>query len=430
MRIKSIKSIIAACLSIVGVALSFDSRADVVTDWNQIMLTALVTANLSPIVAIRAAAIVQTSVYDAVNGIQRRYAPYYVAPDAPRGASVRAAAIEAAYASLVKLFPAQKPAFDAQWAASLASITDDGEFEHSESIARGLAWGQSVADAIVAWRSMDGFTPAPPPFLGGTAVGQWRPTAPAFLPGAGPQFAYMTPWAMTSPSQFHPAGPPALTSDAYTADFNEVKLMGSIGSAARTADQTLFARFWASDSPAGFWDRAAVVVGAARQTTLSENARLLALVNIALADASIACWEAKYTYVFWRPITAIRLADTDGNPATDLDVTWTPLLITPAFPEYPAGHSTASGAAAAVLAAYFGDDTRFALESPGMPGVVRLYLSFSAASDEVNDARVFAGIHFRTACEVGQAMGRNLATYILANFFQPLHGNHRGQNTH
>ncbi|PYI88531.1 MAG: chemotaxis protein CheB, partial [Verrucomicrobia bacterium] len=367
------KSLIATSLALVSLASSPSSRADVVTDWNHIMLAALVTANLSPIVADRAAAIVQTSVYDAVNGIQPRYAPYHVAPGALPGASVRAAVVEAAYEALVKLFPMQKPAFDVQWAASLAAITDDGEFEDSESIARGLAWGQSVADAIVAWRSMDGFTPPPPPFLGGTAVGQWRPTPPPFLPGAGPQFAYMTPWAMTSPAQFHPAGPPALTNDAYAADFNEVKLMGSIGSAARTADQTLFARFWASDSPVGFWDRAAVAVGAARHTTLSENARLLALLNIAMADANIACWEAKYTYVFWRPITAIRLADTDGNPATDLDVTWTPLLITPAFPEYPGGHSTASGVAAAILAAYYGDDTAFPLESPGMPGVVRYY---------------------------------------------------------
>ena len=180
-----IKSIIAAGLSILGVAVSFNSRADVVTDWNQIMLNALVTAKLSPIVAIRAAAIVQSSVYDAVNGIQRRFVAYHVAPEAPPGASVRAASIEAAYEALVKLFPAQKPAFDAQGAASLAAITDDEEFEHSESIARGLAWGHSVADAIVAWRSTDGLTPSPPPFLGGTAVGQWRPTAPAFCPEPG-----------------------------------------------------------------------------------------------------------------------------------------------------------------------------------------------------------------------------------------------------
>src|SRR5437667_10478208 len=169
-----VKPLIVTSLALVSLASSPSSRADVVTDWNHIMLAALVTANLSPIVADRAAAIVQTSVYDAVNGIQPRYAPYHVAPGALPGASVRAAAVEAAYEALVKLFPTQKPAFDVQWAASLAAITDDGEFEDSESIARGLAWGQSVADAIVAWRSMDGFTPPPPPFLGGTAVGQWR----------------------------------------------------------------------------------------------------------------------------------------------------------------------------------------------------------------------------------------------------------------
>ena len=404
------------------------TRGDVVTDWDQIMVSSLVEADPSPIVAIRAAAIVQTAVYDAVNGIERRYAPYHVQPAAPPGASVRAAAIAAAHETLISLFPSQQQTLDAAMLASLAGITVDADFQGSQSIARGLAWGKSVADDIISWRNTDGFVPAPAPFLGGTAPGEWRPTPPAFLPGAGPQFAYMTPWAMTSPAQFHPDAPPALTSDTYTRDFEEVRSSGSINSPLRTPDQTLFAQFWQSDSPAGFWNRAAVAVGAERNTTLSENARLLALLNIAMADAVIACWEAKYSYVFWRPITAIRLADTDGNPATEPDPAWTPLLITPNFPEYPAGHATSSGAATAVLAAFYGDDTCFSLQSPTMPGVTRYYSSFSRASDEVDDARVFGGIHFRNSCEVGQRMGRELAAYILANFLQPVHG--RGKAHH
>jgi len=197
-------------------------RADVVTDWNQIMAQTVLAAKTSPLVTTRVVAIVQAAVFDAVNGIERRYTPIHVQPGAPRGASRRAAAIQAAYATLVTLYPAQKDTLDAQRTASLQTITDDGDFEDSRSISRGIAWGQTVADAIIAWRNTDGFTPAPPPFLGGDAVGEWRPTPPGFLPGAGPQFATMTPWVIAAPNQFRPAGPTAPASDQYAADFNEV----------------------------------------------------------------------------------------------------------------------------------------------------------------------------------------------------------------
>ncbi len=206
--------------------------ADEVTDWNGIMLQAAHDAvpPTSPLVMTRVAAIVQASVFDAVNGIERRYTPIHVAPAAPPGASRRAAAIQAAYASLVRLYPSQKSTFDTKLADSLAAIADEEADEHSESIARGVEWGQTVADAIWAWRSADGFTPPPPPFLGGLAVGQWRPTPPAFLPGAGPQFATMATWVIESASQFRPAGPPDLASARYAADFTETKTMGSLSS--------------------------------------------------------------------------------------------------------------------------------------------------------------------------------------------------------
>jgi len=232
----------------------------------------------------------------------------------------------------------------------------------------------------------------------------------------------MTPWAIESPSQFRPAGPPALTSAQYTTDFNETKSMGSLSSPIRTADQTLASLFWNSSSADYFWDTVAVALGAERHTTLSENARLLALVNIAIADAAIACWDAKYHYVFWRPVTAIPLADTDGNPDTLADPTWVPLFATPNFPEYPSGHSEFSGAAATVLASYFGEGTSFTVDSNVTLGVVRSFSSFSAALDELQDARVFAGIHFRAACVDGQAAGTALANYILENSLQPVHG--------
>ncbi len=398
------------------------ARADEVTDWNKIMFeAALVPPATSPIVMTRVAAIVQASVFDAVNGIERRYTPVHVDPAAPPGASRRAAAVQAAYAALVRLYPAQKNALDEKLADSLAAISSGPAAENSESIARGIDWGQTVADAIWAWRSTDGFAPPPPPFLGGTNVGEWRPTPPGFLPGAVPQFAYMTPWAISSPSQFRPAGPPALASARYATVFNETKSMGSISSSLRTADQTLASRFWASTSANYLWNSVAVGLGAERHNTLSENARLLALLNIAMADAAIACWDAKYHYVFWRPVTAIPLAATDGNPDTTEDPSWAPLLTTPNHPEYPSAHSTVSGAAATVLADFFGEETSFSVDSDVMIGVLRSFSSFSAAQDEVKDARIFAGIHYRSSCDDGQATGTAVAGYALANSLQPVH---------
>ncbi|PYU23514.1 MAG: hypothetical protein DMG30_11420 [Acidobacteria bacterium] len=230
----------------------------------------------------------------------------------------------------------------------------------------------------------------------------------------------MTPWVIASPSQFRPAGPPALTSATYTTVFNETKLTGSLTSPSRTSDQTVFSRFWNSSTASYYWDQVAVSLGE-RHTSLSENARLLALVNVAMADAGIGCWEAKYHYVFWRPVTAIPLAATDANPATIADPGWTPLLITPNFPEYPSGHSCVSSAAATVLEDYFGDKS-FSVTSDVMVGVVRFFASFSDALDEIKDARVFAGIHFRTACDDGQILGTQVANYVLGRLTERKRG--------
>jgi hypothetical protein len=221
-----------------------------------------------------------------------------------------------------------------------------------------------------------------------------------------------------------------LASPQYAADLNETEAMGSATSSTRTIDQTLYARFWQSTSPADFWDPVATNLSAERHLTLSENARLLALLNMGLADAVIGCWDAKYTYSFWRPVTAIPLAGSDGNPATTADPTWTPLIVTPPFPEYPSAHSCVSGAAARILAGYFGEDTQFSVASDGMPGVVRYFSSFSSALDEVKNARVFGGIHFRTACNDGQTLGRAVGDYILGHALLPIHGNREGQVQH
>jgi hypothetical protein len=390
-------------------------RADEVTDWHEHMLVALGKAGLRPPVSTREAALVSAAVFDSVNGIERRYDPIFVPAVAPRGASKRAAAVQAAYVVLLSRFPTQADDLNAKRTASLAAI-EDGQSEQ-----RGIQWGQAVADAILLWRSTDGFTPAPPPYLGSDEVGKWRPTPTGFASGLLPQLATMTPWAMLSPDQFRPAGPPALDSEQYLADFNEVKEMGRDTSVLRTEDQTDLCLFAAATSGTYVWNRVAIDLAANDGFELSDNARLLATLNLAMADSVIACWDAKYFFEFWRPVTAIRLEDADGDGNPD-DPDWTPLVVTPAHPEYTSGHSSNYGAAATVLAAYFGEDTPFILESQADPTWVRFYPNFAAAIDEVADARVFAGIHFRTACDDAVATSSEIAVYIMENSMGRIHG--------
>jgi hypothetical protein len=410
---------VALSSALAPIAAAGRAEKDEITDWNATMFKAAQVSGTSPFLMTRVAAIVQTAVFDAVNGIERRHTPFHVTPAAAPGASRRAAAVLAAYTTLVSLHPSQKPMFDQQLTASLSSMR--AAAPTSVSIVRGMEWGQIVANAILAWRSTDGFTPPPPLFLGGTAPGQWRPTPPAFLPGAGPQFAYMTPWAIESPSQFRMAGPPPLASARYAADVNEVKAMGSSTSLLRTPDQTLLAEFWQSTTPNYIFNHVALQLASERHMTFSEKARLLGLLNAAMADADIACWDAKYHFVFWRPVTAIQLAGADDNPETDADPAWTPLLVTPAIPDYPSGHATLAGAAGTVLSMVFGEWTTINLESDAqaMTGVVRSFPNFSAMMSEVVDARILAGIHFRTADLDGQVMGIAVARYVLDHAFLP-----------
>jgi membrane-associated phospholipid phosphatase len=426
---------LALMVLVIAVAVPSRLRADEVTDWNQIMVQTVLNGKTSPVVSTRVAAIVEAAVFDAVNGIERRFIPIHVDFAAPMGASKRAAAVQAAYATLVVLFPSQKSELDANLQESLAAIASGPATENSQSIALGVQWGQTVANDIMAWRSTDGFTPAPPPFVGGLAIGEWRPTPPDFSPGAVPQFAHMTPWVINSPSQFRTAGPPALTSDQYTAVFNEVKMMGIAFGSPRTADQTELALFW-NGNPARLWSEAARAISVERHLTLSDNAHLFGLLSVAMADAAIACWDGKYHYIFWRPITAIVLADLDGNPATIADPAWIPLLqtvppgITPNFPEYPSGHATVSAAAAGILAAIFGDNTPFTVDTEKLTGALRSFPSFSQAVLEVDNARVFGGIHFRNSCLDGNVIGQNVADFVLQHGAQSLHGQRVGQISH
>lgn len=397
------------------------AAADEVTDWNYIMLQATLTPPITPAaVSIRSTAIVQAAVFDAVNGIDPQYTPIFVRHTGPRHASQRAAAVQAAYGILIRLYPAQLEMLEQQRSASLMGISRGWGGERSDSIQQGVEWGQNVADAIWNWRSNDGFADVPPPFTGGTAPGEWRPTPPAFGPALAPQLARVTPWVIKSPSQFRPPTRPALDSAEYANDFNETKLMGSISSTTRTADQTDFALFWQAGNPPDYWDPVAVSLASEHHLSLLQTARLLAQLNMAMSDSIIGCWDAKFTYTFWRPVTAIRLADPNINPDTVPDAAWTPLIITPPFPEYPSAHSCASGAAARVLSHYFGENTAITVTSDALPGQMRFFPNFTAALDEVKDARVFGGIHFRTACNVGQALGNSVGDYVVKHSLRRL----------
>ena len=397
------------------------ANADVVTSWDRTMVDALETANTPPPPAMRTAAIVQAAVFDAVNGIARRYTSVHVQPAAPPGTSRAAAAASAAHEALVALFPAQQAMFDQRLAETLDQIADHSD-GGNRSIARGLEWGKTVADQILAWRAGDGFTAPLPPYLPTPAPGRWQPTPPAF---AGPlfrQFATMTPFALTSPSQFLPAGPPQLSSARYAQDFNEVKTLGSSTSTVRTAFETETARFWNGDTPAAIWNRVADDLADRSDSSLLTNARVIALTNIALADAVIAIWNAKNTFDTWRPITAIQQAATDGNPDTSPDPNWAPLIATPPFQEYPAGHPGVSNAGASVLARFYGNDTAFTATSFGLPGVEHSFTSFSSAIAQVEDARVWGGIHFRFACATAADVGAAVADYVTRTQLLRIHG--------
>jgi hypothetical protein len=393
------------------------ARADVVTDWNRTMIAGLDAAKVSPQPSSRIGAIVQASVFDAVNGIERRYTSYHVDADAPRGASRRAAAASAAYTALVASIPSQKALFDQQLQTTLAQISDDPT-DPGQSVDRGLAWGQSVANAILAWRSTDGVSAVLPPYVFGTGAGVYQPTPPAFGQPIGRQFANMPPFALASPSQFLPAGPPALTSDRYAQAFAEVEAYGGATSAVRTPEQTQTAVVWQTATPTAIWNRVADDLAASHETTLTENARLLALMNIAVADATIATFNAKNTYNFWRPVTAIRAT---------VDPTWTPLAPTPAHQEYPSAHSSLSSAAATVLASFYGDGASFAVTSPAVPGVERDFTSFAAAVQQVSDARVWIGFHFRFSVEDGATLGSEVGQYVVEHVASPVHGEEVGQ---
>jgi hypothetical protein len=414
--------VILGLVSLAAPATAHETRPNEVLEWNQAFIDAIVATNTANSSSHRLGAIVHTSIFDAYNGIERRYTPVFFDDRAPRGASRRAAVVGAAYTALVALFPSQKSVLDDRYAVSVAALE---ECESDRSVERGLDWGARVAQAVLAWRTDDGSTGTYPAFRGGEAVGQWRPTPPAFASMGSQPFAFTRMFVLDSNAQFRPPVPRGLDSPTYVDDFEAVKALGRKTGSTRTEDQTALAPFWESNASV-HWNQAANQMARAHGLSRSRSVRLFALLNLALADtvnttfASKRAYGSDATVVTWRPQTAITLADTDDNPETDPDPDWLPLIPTPAHPEYPAGHPSLNGAGATVLLLYFRDAQTFTLTSAGLPS--RNYTSISQAREDGNNARVWGGMHYPSTVEASDAEGAAIAKYIHRHFMRRVHG--------
>src|SRR6266487_2741190 len=431
-KISILRVVIA--LALVALASAKVVRADAVTDWNAIASTAIVTnAGQPPPVSALGFAMVQGAVYDAVNAIDRGHEPYLVQPSANPTDSKEAAAAAAAFRVLVGfpdlpgLFPAQLPTWQPVFGAYIANLPDNPP----GSRAAGVIIGETTARAMLEERMNDGRF-GPPPDLYPPAPGIWRPTPPNFANDPAPWVGNVLPFLVPSAEMLRTDGPNALTSNAYAEDFNEVKELGSLTSTTRTADETDAAIFW-QDHAMALWNRIFRTLAASQNLDIVDSARMFAMENLAAADAAIGCWNDKYYYWFWRPITAIREADTDGNPATEADPTWLPLfdpatpvcnplfpLFTPPFPDHPSGHACATGAFVNTLQNFFGTDKIAVSVFSSKSCTTRSFERFSDMLSEVIDARVWAGIHFRTADVQGAVLGHKVAHYLEKHYFQPV----------
>jgi len=402
--------ILLVALVLAAFAATPAAHADVVTDWNQTGVAAAVAAGQNSLQLSRTMAMVHGAMYDAVNSIERRHMPYVADIAAPAGASREAAAAAAAHAVLSRLFWPQIPVFEVALEVSLASIPDGA------AKTDGLAIGKEAAAKMLARRANDG-SGKTLAYTHQTGPGMYQATPPVDAAPVMPHWATVEPFTLKAPNQFLVRGPAAYNSPEFARDFAEVKLMGAKNSTARTKDQTEAARFWLSSGIVTD-NSAARQVTLAKGTSVADNARVFALLNMAGADAYIACWEAKYRYHNWRPITAIRNAASTGNPALVGDPTWEPLLVTPAHPEYPSGHACYAGATERVLQEMFGDDHTFTLTFPAM-NLTRTYRNFSQVGKEMIDARVWAGIHYRLSDEDGYDLGRRVADHALQTVLRP-----------
>jgi hypothetical protein len=408
----------------VGVVAAFGMMAlpalaradDPVMEWNDIARQLTVIPALAAVEQTRAMAIVQVAIHDAVSAVTGQYEQYKITTPAPAGASAEAAAIAAAHRALIGLI-----GDSASLAASYAASLDSHGVAPGDP---GLAFGESVADGILELRRHDGAALAAHAYLPVDAgeLGVWTPVSPApaaqaLLPGWG----RVAPWVLKKASQFRPGPPPPLKSKRYARDYNEILHVGALTNSTRTDEQTGIAQFWRA-SPTALWNPILRQAIESRDLDLPATARVMALFYLAAADASIACWDSKYAYDFWRPQAAIARGDEDGNDATPGDPAWRPLVATPPHPDYASGHTANSGAMAVTLALIFGDAPGFVIEAASStnPGFVRRWSTFSEGLKEVIDARVYSGIHFRTADEVGALMGWKVARFVVSRSLRPV----------
>jgi len=396
------------------------ARADVVLDWNTIAVNTAVANKQNPFAQARYGAIVQLAVFEAVNAITREYQPYLGTITASRGASAEAAATEAAYMVLVHYFPASKPALDADWLSSMGAIPN------GQAKTEGIVAGDAAASALMALRLHDGSVPAEFKVPGLPVPGEWQatPSCP-IVNGVGQGTAYqwqnVTPFGIASANDFLLEPPPALTSKEYARAYHEVMTVGGLNSTERPADRANVALYYAATSPTQVFNQAARQVSVEKGRSLSENARDLALINMAISDSLVASFFNKYHYNFWRPETAIHAGDTDGNPMTEGDPSWAPFITTPCFPSYPSNHGSAANGAAEVMRHLYGEGGHaITLSNPAVPTIVLQYATFREITGDISDARVFGGIHFRTDQNAGVVLGRAVGAAVYKNNLRPL----------
>jgi hypothetical protein len=402
---------------VVAVAIGLSSPAlagerDVVIEWNAIMVSTVSGQN--PFAQARFAAITQLAVFEAANAIEQKYRPYLESVVAEPGASADAAVVAAAHTVLKTYFPAASSGLDAARASSLANIPD------GLGKANGIAAGEAAAAAMIAHRAADGAAPPQFHLPSSSEPGVWQVT-----PGCPPAGGILAHWGNVAPfgiktgDQFRSAPPPPLWSRAYARDYREVKEVGSAASLVRSQDKSDIARFYNVVLAVATWNPAVAQVAAARRTSLSQNARLFALLNMAISDGLVAVMETKYHYSFWRPETAIHAGDIDGNPKTDADPAFVPFITAPCFPSYGSAHAAASNAARQIAETFFGDDCiAVTLSHPAVPGVILHYESFEEITDDIDDARVYGGIHFRFDQRAGARQGRQIARWIFRHYLQ------------
>jgi len=399
------------------------AKADSVLDWNVIAVDTAVANGQNPFAQARYAAIVQLAVFEAVNAITGDYRPYIGSIVAPHGASADAAAIQAAYRVLSTYFPASASTLDAARANSLALIHD------VQAKSKGIATGDAAAYALIALRANDGSSPAQFKIPGPVVPGEWQatPSCPivnGIAVGIAFQWQNITPFGIRSAKEFLLEPPPALTSNKYAKAYNEVMTVGSLDSPERPPDRSDVATYYAATSPTQAFNQAARQVAQEQRRSLSENARALALVNMAISDSLVATFLNKYHYNFWRPETAIRAGDTDGNRKTDPDPNYVPFIVTPCFPSYPSNHGSAANAAAAVMRRLYGEAGHsMTLSNPAVPTIVLQYTSFRQITNDISDARVYGGIHFRTDQVAGARLGKAVGQTVYRNNLRAVHDN-------